>query len=216
MRTRSVVLLGVLLLALAGPGAAHAKGYSGVVLVGTDGRAAEIGGNDRELDAWIDWSATPRGAAGGYLRLFFVGPGDFPANPGRYYPRGGCVALDWPTYEKACHPLQHTVSGLSRPSRRLPRFMAPPTIPTRITYLGSFTGLLKTAAALAGPVELALDRQGHSQPMPESCYDFAAVWSGTAAALRPRQFRLCPGGVYARGVLHPLRRGVWAWFDSNV
>ena len=210
------VVLAMSLLALAAPATGHAKGYSGVVLVGLDGRSTEIGGNDRELDQWIDWSAEPRAAAGGYLRLFFVVPGDFPANPARYYPRADCVALDWPSYEVTCHPLQSAVSSLFRRSRHLPRFLARPTVPARITYLGKFSGQLRTAAALAGPVELALDRKGHSQSLPPSCYEFRAVWAGPAATRRPRQFRLCRSGVYANGVLHPLPRGVWAWFDLNV
>ena len=62
----------------------------------------------------------------------------------------------------------------------------------------------------------SLDGRGRSRPMPRSCYAFTAVWTGPAAALRPRRFRLCPEGVYARGVLYPLPRGVWAWFDLNV
>jgi len=195
MPISSVALLAMLLLALAAPDTGHAKGYSGVVLVGLDGGSTEIGGNDRELDQWVDWSAKARPAAGGYLRLFFVGPGDFPANPARYYPRGGCVALDWPSYERVCHPVRATVRSLFQRSRHLPRFAARPTVPVRITYLGRFSGQLRTAAALAGPVELALDRTGHSQSLPPSCYEFRAVWAGPAATRRPRQFRLCPGGV---------------------
>jgi hypothetical protein len=216
MRTGPLAVLAVLLLALSVPGAGRAKGYSRVVLLGSDGRWTETRANDRDLDQWVDWSVKPRAAHGGHLRLFFVGPGDFPANPARYYPRGGCVALDWPTYETSCHPLQRPVGRLFRQAQHLPRFTARPTVPIRITYLGRFTGLLKTAAALAGPLELSLDRQGHPAPMPGSCYGFRAVWKGPAAARRPRMFRLCPGGIYARGRLYPLRRGVWAWFDLNV
>ena len=36
------------------------------------------------------------------MRLFFVGPGGFPASPARYYPSQRCVALDWPSYETTC------------------------------------------------------------------------------------------------------------------
>ena len=43
----------------------------------------------------------------------------------------------------------------------------------------------------------------------------AGRWRGASAAERPKQFRLCAGGVYANGYRYPLRRGVWEWFRIN-
>jgi hypothetical protein len=91
-----------------------------------------------------------------------------------------------------------------------------PTILVSIKYHGQFSGMITTAAALTGPVELALDRRGHSAPRPSGCYAFSGRWRGAAAARRPRRFLLCAAGIYARHRLHPLRRGVWEWFRLNV
>jgi hypothetical protein len=102
------ILLSTLLALLALPVPASAKVLSRTVLIGSDGRAAEVRGTEREFESLArDPGAEPRPVRGGYLRLFFVGPGDFPANPARYYPGPRCIALDWPTYEKSCrrvHP----------------------------------------------------------------------------------------------------------------
>jgi hypothetical protein len=85
-----------------------------------------------------------------------------------------------------------------------------------LAYLGTFPGLLKTAAALKSPVELALDRTGRAAQQPHRCYLFTGRWRGPAAALRPRRFLLCAEGVYADQRLYPLGRGVWEWFQLNV
>lgn len=76
--------------------------------------------------------------------------------------------------------------------------------------------MIKTAAALTSPVELALDRRGRPAARPHGCYSFTGRWRGPRASLRPRRFELCAGGVYADGRLYPLGRGVWAWFRLNV
>jgi hypothetical protein len=105
---------------------------------------------------------------------------------------------------------------LLTPSASLPWFVARPTVLTRIAYLGQFHGMITTAAALASPVELALDRLGRPAARPRGCYAFTGRWRGPNASLRPRRFGLCARGVYAGGRLYPLGRGVWAWFRLNV
>jgi hypothetical protein len=194
--------------------AAEAKEFARLVLVGSDHRSLEM------RSSAVAGLITGRGAkmhtGGGYLRLFFVGPHDFPAATGRYYPARECVALDWPTYETTCTRIGAPQVGLLRRARSLPRFRAPPTVLAAITYHGAFSGLITTAAALEPEVELAVDRGGRVAPPPPHCYRFSGRWRGPAAAARPRAFRLCPAGVYAGRRLYPLDRGVWDWFRVNV
>lgn len=220
-RRRSMVAfgaaaIGVLALALTISGSAAAKGFTRVTLVGSDGRWVDVHGSESVIDGLLSRRGTAERIRGRYVRLFFVGPGDFPANPGRYYPQPECVALDWPTYERSCARINPTLVRLLRPARSLPRFRGRPTILATIKYHGQFSGMITTAAALTSPVELALDRVGHSAPSPSGCYAFSGRWRGAAAARRPRHFLLCAAGIYADHRLHPLRRGVWDWFRLNV
>jgi hypothetical protein len=209
-------VIGVLALALTISSSAAAKGFTRVTLVGSDGRWVEVRGSESLIDGLLSTRGTVDRIRGGYVRLFFVGPGDFPANPGRYYPEPECVALDWPTYERSCARIDPTLVRLLRPARSLPRFHVRPTILVSLKYHGQFSGMITTAAALKSPVELALDRLGHSAPRPSGCYAFSGRWRGAAAARRPRDFLLCAAGIYADHRLYPLRRGVWDWFRLNV
>jgi hypothetical protein len=208
--------IGALVLALTISGSAAAKGFTRVALVGSDGRWVDVQGSESVIDGLLSTRGTAERTRGGYVRLFFVGPGDFPASPGRYYPQPECVALDWPTYERSCARINPTLVRLLRPARSLPRFRVRPTILASIKYHGKLSGMITTAAALETPVELALDRPGHSAPRPSGCYAFSGRWRGPAAAGRPRSFLLCAAGIYAEHRLHPLRRGVWGWFRLNV
>jgi hypothetical protein len=204
-----VLLLGV-------PASAPAKGFTRVVLIGSNGRWVEVRAQESVLDGLLSSRRSSESLRGGYLRLFLVGAGDFPADPARYYPEPECSALDWPTYETSCGRISATLVRLLRPARALPRFSVRPTVLSRIKYHGRLTGAITTAAALKDPVEMALDRKGRAAVKPRRCYAFSARWRGPAAALRPRGFLLCPAGVYADGHLYPLRRGVWEWFRLNV
>jgi hypothetical protein len=208
-----VLLVG---LALSVPASAPGKGFTRVVLVSSDGRSVEVRGSEAEIDVLLSRRGALERIRGGYLRLFFVGPGDFPANPARYYPDPGCVALDWPTSETSCRLVEAAVARLLRPALTLARFRLRPTVLARIAYSGHLGRHLKKASALKDPVELALDRRGHAAPKPRGCYPLRGVWRGPRAALRPRRFLLCSGGVYAAGRLYPLGRGVWAWLRVNV
>jgi hypothetical protein len=198
--------------ALSVPASAPGKGFTRVVLISSDARSVEVQGTEAEIDGLLSRRGSLERLQGGYLRLFFLGPGDFPANPARYYPHPRCVALDWPTYETSCRRIETAVARLLRPASMLARFRARPTVLARIAYRGN---TLKTAA-LKGPVELALNRRGRVAPVPSRCDPLAGSWRGPRAALRPRRFLLCPGGVYADGRLYSLRRGVWEWFRLNV
>jgi hypothetical protein len=206
-------VLPIVLALLALPLPASAKVLNRAVLIGSDGRAVEVKGSERHFEGLAtDPRAKPRPVRGGYLRLFFVGAGDFPANPARYYPDLACIAVDWPTYQKSCRRVHPSLEPLFRRAHALAQFRARPTVLARVSYRGTSSKLLTN---LAGPVELALDQAGRVSPRPRRCYAFTGVWRGPAAALRPRRFLLCPGGVYAEGRLYPLQRGAWRYFRLN-
>ncbi len=214
MRTIMLMLLAALALSL--PGSAQAKGFTRAVLVGSDGRWVEVRASESVIDGLLSSRGSREPLRGRYLRLFFVGPGDFPANPARYYLEPECSALDWPRYEWWCGRISPALVRLLAPARALPRFDVRPTVLATISYHGRLTGWITTADALRDPVEMALDRTGRPAPRPRACYAFSGRWRGPAAARRPRDFLLCPDGVYANGRLYPLRRGVWEWFRANV
>jgi hypothetical protein len=215
-RTPSVLTkmaLPLLALALVISGSASGKGFTRAVLVSSDGRALDVRGSERQIDGLLSRRGSLEPIRSGYLRLFFVGAGDFPANAGRYYPAQRCVALDWPTYETSCRAIDPAVAHLLRASAGRARFRIGPTVLERIEY-GPEGGKLLTP--LQGPLELALDRNGRVAPKPRGCYRLTGSWRGPRAVVRPRTFLLCPRGVYANGRLHPLGNGAWAWFRANV
>ena len=212
---RKGVLIGLLAVALS-PGSAAAKGFTRVVLVGSEGRSVELQAKESVIDGLLSSRGSVARIRGGYVRLFFVGPADFPANPARYYPDRECVALDWPTYETTCARIEPILVRLLRPARALLRFDVGPTVLASITYHGRLTGPITTAAALKRPLELAFDRIGRPAPIPNRCYGFSGQWQGPAAVRRPRRFLLCAGGLYANHRLYSIRRGVWEWFRLNV
>jgi hypothetical protein len=206
----------LVVLALSVPASAPAKGFTRVVLIGSDGRWFDVRARESAIDGLLSRRGPIAPIRGGYMRLFFVGPGDFPANPGRYYPDQGCVALDWPRYETTCRRVDPTLVRLLDRARRASLFRTRPTVLGSIQYLGMLSGMITTAAALKSPVELALDRPGRAALQPRRCYSFTGRWRGPRAAIRPRRFLLCGGGVYAAHRLYPLAQGVWEWFRLNV
>jgi hypothetical protein len=212
--TLGVVLVTVVALVLTTT--ASGRGFTRVLLVASDGRSLSVTARETTIDGLLSRRGSHELIRSGYVRLFFVGPGDFPVSPARYFPAQGCVALDWPSYETSCARVAGELIQLLSPAASLPWFLARPTALARIAYLGTFHGMLKTAAALKTPVELAFDRPSRPAMRPRGCYSFAGNWRGPRAALRPLHFALCARGVYARGRLYPLGRGVWAWFCLNA
>jgi hypothetical protein len=211
---RATIVLALLAVLTFGvPASGHAKGFTRVVLVGSDGRWVDVRAQESAIDGLLSRRgsvATPRG---GHLRLFFVGSGDFPANPARYYPETRCVALDWPSYERTCRRVD---PRFLRPAHALPRFGTRPTVLVRVSYLGTAPRAANIAALLRSPVELAVGRTARVASRPRRCFGFIGRWVGPAAAERPRRFFLCREGVYAAGRLHPLGRGVWEFLRLNV
>jgi hypothetical protein len=209
-------LVGVVALGLGVPGSAAAKGFTRAVLIGANGRWVEVSARESVIDGLISSRGSVERIGGSYVRLFFVGPGDFPASPARYYPKAGCVALDWPRYETTCRRINTRLVRLLRAAAALARFRVRPTVLATITYHGRLSGAISTAAALKTPLELALDRTGRVTSPPHHCYLFSGRWRGPEAGRRPPRLLLCAAGVYANHRLYPLRNGVWAWFRLNV
>jgi hypothetical protein len=81
-------------LALSVPASAPGIGFTRVVLMSADGRSFEVRGTEAEIDGLLIRRGSLERIRGGYLRLFFLGPGDFPANAARYCPDLRSVALD--------------------------------------------------------------------------------------------------------------------------
>lgn len=210
------VLFAGLVVALVTAVPASAKTLNRSVLVGADGTWVRIGSTAADFENLArDPSSERQRVEGGFLRLYYVGPGDFPANRARYYPDRRCIALDWPTYERSCLAVRQELIPLFRRSHALPRFTVRPTILSRLTYRSASattTGLY----GLTGSIELALSRRGVATAEPSVCYPLTGVWQGPAATLRPERLSLCRTGVYANGRLHALNRGVWEWFRLNV
>ena len=82
-------LIGAVVLAVMLPGTAAAKGFTRAILVGSDGRWVEIHARDLSIDGLLSARGFVEPIRGGYVRLFFVGPGDFPREPGALLPRAG-------------------------------------------------------------------------------------------------------------------------------
>jgi hypothetical protein len=137
-----------------------AKGFTRLVVVGSDGHWVEVRGAESVIGGYGDLGSVR--ATGAYLRLFFVGPSGFPANRARYYPALDCMVLWSPA--GSCRAISRPLANLLRPTRALPRFTAPPTVLTRISYPGgkrAFSGLLKTpVAGVRGPTGEVV-RMGH-------------------------------------------------------
>ena len=194
---------------------APAKTLTRGVLVGSDGAWVRITGSTRDFENLARNPASkPRRINGGFVRLYFVGPGDFPANRARYYPSQRCIALDWPVYERSCVALNPRLMRQFGQSHWFARFTGRPTALSRLRHVSS-SGAPPPLAALTGSVELALLRKGAPRSAPGGCYGLVARWDGPAADEQPRRLLLCRNGVFADGLLHPLSRLVWEWFRRN-
>jgi hypothetical protein len=194
---------------------ASAKNINRAVLVGADGEWVRVVGSQSTFsDLARDPQAKPQRAHGGFVRMYFVGPGDFPANRARYYPGQRCIALDWPTYGRSCRAVNAKLLPQFARSHAWSRFRTAPTSLVRLRYVTP-TVSTSALAGLTGSVEMALLRPGVASSKPSTCYDLRASWSGSAATVRPTRVALCRGSVFASGSRYVLDRGVWQWFRLN-
>src|SRR5256885_6102991 len=204
-------LLALLVLTAIAPSDAAAKGVTALAVVGADGRSSTIEPERAVLSVMFynpasvyhvkPKPATPRG---GYVRIYPLGPGGFPAIPGRFYPATGALCFSW---NQGAAPNSCGRLGVPRhllaTSRRLARFRSRPTVLT-VLRPGS-TGNLVAA------LQLAFDRYRASRPAhrPERCLPFVAGWAGPRAARRPSHICVFRWGVYSRGRIYPADRAIW-------
>jgi hypothetical protein len=205
------LLLAFVCLALALSSPASAKDIHSIVVVASDGRSITIGAEREVLGVMLYHPASvynirPHRAMprGGFVKIYPVGPGGFPAIPGRFYPATRALCSGWnqaiaPSSCGRLAPPRHLLAA----SRRLARFVGQPTV---------LVGLDPGATAnLLTAVELALDRFRLARPLqrPPSCLSFIASWRGSGAARQPIHICIGHRSVYARGRLYPAGPAIW-------
>jgi hypothetical protein len=209
MKRRALFVL--LFLAAVAPTDAAGKGVTTVVVVGADGRSVRTEPEEAVLSVMFynpasayNVKPTRAAARGGYVKLYPVGPGDFPAIPGRFYPTTRALCFSW---NQASTPRSCGRLGVPRhllaASRRVAFFRA------RLTVLAT----LRPGATvnLVAALQLAFDRYRASRlgSRPERCLPFVATWSGPRAAHRPTHICVWRRGVYAQGRIYPAGRAIW-------
>jgi hypothetical protein len=205
------LLLAFVCLALALSPPASAKDIQSIVVVGSDGRSTTIGAEQEVLGVMLyhpasvynvrPHQATPRG---GFVKIYPVGPGGFPAIPGRFYPATRALCSGWnqaiaPSSCGRLAPPRHLLAV----SRWLAHFVSQPTV---------LVGLDPSATAnLLAAVQLALDRFRLARAVrrPASCLSFFASWRGREATRRATDICIAHRGVYARGRLYPAGPAIW-------
>ena len=213
---KRVVLLAVLALAAAVP--AGAKDVDSIVVVGADGRARTIAA-ERAVVAVLFYhpasvynvrphAARPRG---GYVRIYPVGIGGIPVEPGRFYPAAGALCFDW---NQALPPRRcgrlGTPTRLLAASRRVRLFRGPPTVLASLDPGGTVN--------LFAALELAFDRyrESRASARPARCIPFVADWYGPRAAVRPTHLCVSQRGVYARGRLYTSAPATWRLASGHM
>jgi hypothetical protein len=189
-----------------------AKGVDAFVIVGSDGRSVRVEPERAVLAVMLyhpgsvydvrPTLATPRG---GYVRVYPLGSGGFPAIPGRFYPANRALCFSWS---------QGQVSGscgrlgpprrLLAASRRLALFHRRATVLARLDPPATLNLLVA--------LQLAFDRYraARSARPPASCLPFVADWAGPQAQNRPARLCISRRGIYARGRLYPAAPATWS------
>jgi hypothetical protein len=195
------------------------KEFREIVAVGRDGRSVAVHPSPTAVDTLFRASPDAR-PEGGYVRLYLLGPDGLPGIPGRYYLETHAACLGWDqahaTPAGLCSAVEGALRAAFAPAIGLPRFFgAPPTL-HRLRNPRLPAALVQGNLRVA--FELAFDRSrlaGRGVP-PTTCIAFTAVWRGPATRARPTRFCLGARGVYARGRLYPLGRGVWSAAALNL
>jgi hypothetical protein len=149
-----------------------------------------------------------------YIRIYpFIG--QLPAIPGRFYPHEGVLCLYW--HEPASNCVRLTGAGLRllAPLTSLKPKKEPPTVPVRVSVRSHV--LRYADGNIFAALELAAEeRSARRRTAPADGIKLTVSWRGPAAAKRARRLILSPHGVYARGRLAPLPRGVWCYLAWNL
>jgi hypothetical protein len=209
MKMRAVLAL--LLLAAVVPSDAAAKGVAVLVVVGADGRSSKIEPEQGVLSVMLYHPASvyhvkpkPATPRGGYVKIYPLGAGGFPAIPGRFYPTTLALCFSWNqrVAPSSCGRLG-VPSHLLATSRGVARFQGQSTVLTSLRPGGT--------ANLFAALQLAFDRYRASQPAdrPERCLPFVAGWAGPRATQRPSRICVFRHGVYARARIYPAGRAIW-------
>ncbi|HET7647980.1 MAG TPA: hypothetical protein VFK17_05370 [Gaiellaceae bacterium] len=221
--TRAARILPLLaaIVAVGGAGARPASAggsFARLVGVGANGASVEIRlaasgpRSDASLFAGGAGVAAPQG---GYVRLFPL-IGGLPGIPGRYYPTARALCWSWHQPDHDCRRADPTARRLLSPLTSLPRWKLEPTTLSRLEYRGR--QVRPALDNLLVALELAFDRRpvpaDASRPGADA-FPFVGRWRGPQAHERPSRFTLGRRGVYSRGLLYPLDRGVWAFVDAN-
>ena len=150
---------------------------------------------------------------GRYVRLFPSIRG-LPAIPGRYYPARRVLCWSRQQPDRDCWRASATAVRLLAPLERLPRRGAEPTVLAELRF--QRRRVRPALANLVVALELAFERGSvPAGAVPARAIRFSGRWRGPAAARRPGRFALGPAGVYARGLLYRLDRGVWSFAAAN-
>ena len=213
MKPKPLAVLALLVLAVAAfaPADAAAKDVAALAVVGSDGRSITIEPERAVLGVMLYHPASvynvrprPTRPRGGYVKLYPLGPGGFPAIPGRFYPLTGALCFSWnqAVVPDSCGRLGPP-RRLLTVSRRLQPFHGRPTVLTLLRPGGTVN--------LVAALQLAFDRYraSRSAERPARCLPFVVGWSGPRSAQRPSRLCVSRRGMYAQGRLYPAGRALW-------
>lgn len=205
-RSVLVVVLVVLLL----PAAASAKQVTKVLVVGANGRSANLGSGwavlgDLRPESVANPVSPPHGS---YLLVYPLMEEGLPMEPGRYYPRAGVACWSWSSETGDCFRIARSPKTWER-TRSLTRFVSEQTRLRSLTHQGT---RYPVPSNYSVAIELALLRTRAARPVSAlSCtWRLRARWRGPAAATRPTSLCLRGNGVSTGVRLYPMSRGVAA------
>jgi hypothetical protein len=190
------------------PVAASAKEVTKVLVVGANGRSANLGSGWSLLDDLRPESlAHPVSAPhGSYLLVYPLMEEGLPMEPGRYYPTTGVACWSWSSGIGDCFRIARLPRTWER-IRSLTRFVSEQTRLRRLTHQGArYTVPSNYSVA----IELALLRTQAVRRSPTSTcrWRMRARWQGPGAASEPTSLCLRGDGVSTRGRLYPIPHAV--------
>jgi hypothetical protein len=204
---RSVLV--VALVAVLLPAAASAKEVTKVLVVGANGRSANLGSGWSVYGDLRSESATPVSRPhGSYLLVYPLMEEGLPMEPGRFYPTAGVACWSWSPHVSDCSRIARLPKTWEH-TRSLTWFASEQTRLRSLMHQGArYTVPSNYSVA----VELALLRAQAARPAPRSAcqWPLETRWQGPSAASMPTSLCLRGNGVSTGGRLYPMSRGVAA------
>lgn len=187
---------------------AAAKGITGVAVIGADGRSRTLAVGEEFLAQLRPSTVEVREPRGGYLLVYPLMGGGLPAQPGRFYPDTGAACFSWTLAADSCAAVDPALA------RRLGStgLRATRAEPTRIVSLRWNGAPEALPSNYASALELVLTRTALARSAAARRYcamRFRAAWHGPGAASRPTRFCVQSTGLYARGRVYPLTKGLY-------